>query len=386
MQRFGGPWPALTRASRSVVLELLVHGPLSRAELSRRCGLSPATLTRITKSLVAVKMLSESESAQPLRTGRPSTPLAVNPDLVHVVGVNLTRSAMTLVRTDLLGRVLHNRVLTLRSTASSSVIGQLSKAVSEQAGVDPLVRGVGVSLAGPVSAVSPFVRVSPFLGWTDVDLVTEIEDLTGLVTVVENDVRALTAVEHWFGGAAGVDDFVLITVGAGVACGVVVAGRLIDGVGAASGQIGHLPITSSGPLCERGHRGCARSYLASSSIIAQVEQATGRTGLDYQDVLSMAASNNPIARRVVEDAGYALGQLIGTVASVTGAAKVLVSGEGIGFVPLVMDTVVARAAAVQHWTATATPIEVAAFTPTEWARGAAVAALRCQLDLVSVED
>lgn len=386
MQQFGAPWPGLTRASRAVVLELLVHGQMSRADLARRCGLSPATLTRITKRLVDAGLLSESGAVQALRTGRPSTPLSVNADLVHLIGVDITRSAMTLVRTDLLGQVLHERAISLRSTKPASVIQQLCDVVSRERRSDPLVRGFGVSLAGPISATSPTVRISPFLGWSNVDLVTELEERTGIATVVENDVRALTAVEHWFGGAAGLDDFALITVGAGVGCGAVVGGRLIEGVGGESGQIGHLPISSSGPLCEQGHRGCARSYLASSLMIAQVEQTTGKHGLEYQDILELARSGDRIARRVVEDAGYALGQLIGTVASVTGPSKVLLSGEGVGFVELVMDTVSSRAAAVQHWTGDPVQIQVTAFNWTEWARGAAVVALRRQLDLIALED
>jgi len=50
MQKLGTPFPALTEASRSVLIDLLVHGPASQADLARRAGLSPASLTRITRS------------------------------------------------------------------------------------------------------------------------------------------------------------------------------------------------------------------------------------------------------------------------------------------------------------------------------------------------
>lgn len=99
---------------------------------------------------------------------------------------------------------------------------------------------VGISLAGPVSPHSEIIASSPFLGWTDVPLVRMVQDRTTLPTVVQNDVRALTAAEHWFGAAAGCRDFALITIGAGVGCGLVMDDRLVDGMSGASGQVGHF--------------------------------------------------------------------------------------------------------------------------------------------------
>jgi predicted NBD/HSP70 family sugar kinase len=189
----------------------------------------------------------------------------------------------------------------------------------------------------------------------------------------------LTAAEHWFGAAAGCSDFVLVTIGVGVACGIVVDDRLIDGANGGSGQVGHLPVTEWGPLCERGHRGCVRSYLSSTAITGQVSAALGRR-VEYDEVLTLAADRNPVARRVVDEAGRALGTLIGTVAAVTAPTKVIVSGEGVALAAMILDVTRQHARSVQHWTLPDVPIEIAPFTFTEWAKGAAVIALRHQLD------
>jgi len=74
MHKVGAPFPALSEASRSVLVDLLVHGPASRADLARRSGLSPASLTRITRSFVDAGLVSESETTSTKRTGRPSQP------------------------------------------------------------------------------------------------------------------------------------------------------------------------------------------------------------------------------------------------------------------------------------------------------------------------
>ena len=379
MQKLGTPFPALTEATRSVLIDLLVHGPASRADLARRAGLSPASLTRITRSLVDVDLVTESDAASPQRTGRPSQPLDVNVDLAHLVGIKLSATQLNLVTTDLRARILSERTVPMSATDPESVTATIAEVVSQQVSIDPSICAVGVSLAGPVSPRSEVVHVSPFLDWSDVPLVRMIRESTGLPAVVENDVRALTAAEHWFGAAAGCRDFVLVTIGVGVGCGIVVDDRLVDGASGGSGQIGHLPVTEWGPLCERGHRGCVRSYLSSTSIVGQVSSALGRD-VGYDEVLTLAARGNPVARRVVDEAGRALGTLIGTIAAITAPTKVLVSGEGVALASVAQDTTAQYARAVQHWTLPDVPIEIAPFTFTEWAKGAAVIALRNQLD------
>ncbi len=380
MHKGGTPFPALSQASRSVLVDLLVHGPASRADLARRSGLSPASLTRITRSFVEAGLVSESDAASPQRTGRPSQPMDVSVDRAHLIGIKLSAGQLNLVTTDLRARVLTDRTVRLPASDPESVVSAIAEVVAQAREEDGTVCAIGVSLAGPVSPRSEIVQTSPFLGWTNVPLVAMIRERTGLAAVVENDVRALTAAEHWFGAAAGCSDFVLVTIGAGVGCGVVVDDRLVDGASGGSGQVGHLPVTPWGPLCERGHRGCVRSYLSSTAIIAAVSAAVGRQ-VGYDEVLTMAAEGSPVARTVVEEAGRALGTLIGTIATVTAPAKVIVSGEGVALAAMALDITREQARLVQHWTLPDVPIEIAPFTFTEWARGAAVIALRQQLDL-----
>ena len=72
--RGAGPWvwPELHDAQRTVLLELLIHGSTSRAELARRTGLSRTSLTRLTRDLVDMGFVSEGETNAPNGRGRPS--------------------------------------------------------------------------------------------------------------------------------------------------------------------------------------------------------------------------------------------------------------------------------------------------------------------------
>lgn len=371
--------PPLSEPARDALVRLLVHGPSSRADLARRLRMSAASLTRISRSLEDGGLIGDTDAALPQRVGRPSQAMDVNVDAIHLVGIKLVADAMNLVRTDIRSEVLAHRVVPLPADEAQAV-DCIAEAVLAEVEIDPLVASVGISLAGPIDPSSETVGQSPFLGWSDTPLAVRIQERAGLPTVIENDVRALTAAEHWFGAAAGETDFALITVGAGIGCGVVIGDRLVGGAGGAAGQIGHLPITASGPLCERGHRGCARSYLAAPLMVGQAAAALGRPDLTYDELLTLGSQDNPVARRILDDAGFALGTVIGLVACMSGPSRIIVSGEGVGLAPLVVDVIEKRAREVEHWTVAPVPIQIAEFSFLEWARGAAVVALQQLLE------
>lgn len=372
------PWPArLSEPARALLIELLSHGPASRAQLSRTLLLSPTSLTRLTRQLIEADLVVECGGPHSLTgSGRPSQPLDIDTDWIHVIGINLTGTTLTAVRTDLRTQILEEVTAPLADRQVETVIGQIVDQVAEFRQHDSGIALVGVSLAGPISSRAAMVCTSPFLGWNEVPLASMISQRSGLMTVVDNDVRALTAAEHWFGAAADCRDFALVTIGAGIGCGIVVNNALVEGVHGGSGQLGHLPVTSGGPLCERGHRGCARSYLATNCLLGHAKVALGTSEIDYHDLLGLVTDGDQIACALAHDAAIALGTVIGAITATINPAKVLVSGEGVDLLASQLDTVRNQANHVKHWAVPAPDIEITPFQSSEWARGAAAAALR----------
>src|SRR5687768_5594242 len=79
-------WVPVAGSARDVALEVLLHGPLSRSELARRLGLSPGSVSRLTKPLLDAGMLVEAGVKREARIGRPSLPLDVVESSRHFVG------------------------------------------------------------------------------------------------------------------------------------------------------------------------------------------------------------------------------------------------------------------------------------------------------------
>ncbi|MET7328114.1 ROK family transcriptional regulator [Nonomuraea sp. NPDC005650] len=366
----------LTDAMRSVFVELLVHGPLSRAEVARRLALSPSALTKLTKPFIEAGYLLEASGEGPATVGRPSQPLQVDASRMSFVGIKLTADELFAVRTDLSATVRMETSRPLADHEIDHVLGQIVEVVEELTVPGRPLSAVGISLAGTATPADPVVHTSPFLGWSQLPLATLVEEAVSVPTVLDNDVRALTAVQQWFGEGVGHSSFALVTVGAGIGCGLVVGDRLVTGQSGATGLIGHLQINDRGPMCERGHHGCARAYATSPAIRRSIATTLDRPELTFDDCLALAAEGHPVARRVLDEAGAALGQVVATVANITGPELVVLSGESVHMYDVCAGAFQTALAHHTHWTSTPVRVAVKPFAFNEWARGAAVTALQ----------
>jgi len=365
--------PPLDSASELARL-VLVHGPISRAELGRRLGLSPASLTRLSRPLLDRGLLVEGVETPGRVVGRPAKPLDVLVDSQRFVGVKLTGDQAFGVLTDLRARPLASVVVDLPGHDVEQVLEAVVAVVSRlSAGVraDSRPAAVGVTVGGRVAGSSVVAR-APYLG-------ALLGERLGLPVVVENDVVALVEAEHWFGLGRGVDDFAVVTIGAGVGYGLVRNGRQVVTSDAGLGLGAHAPLDATGPVCPDGHRGCATGMLSAPSLCAAAGEALGRE-VGYDELLALAAAGDPVAAVVVAGAGRALGRLLAIVANFAMIDVVVLSGEGVGLLDVPLAAAGMREALADDRDPEAGEVRVlvggADFGA--WARGAAAVAVQAR--------
>ncbi|MFE4468916.1 ROK family protein [Leifsonia sp. NPDC056824] len=367
-------WAPEAGASRSVALEVLLNGPLSRSEIARRLDLSPGSLTRLSAPLIETGLLVETGELAEGRTGRPSRPLDVVSTSRHFLGMKLMADRVQGVATDLRANVIATDMVEFGSRDPETVadaIGELAARLSRDM---PPVTALGVGLGGRIADNSR-VASAAFLEWEDVPLVEMIEQRTGISTVIENDVVAFTEAEHWFGYGRGLDRFAVITLGAGVGYGLVIHDGIVADDDAGIGLIGHWPLDPFGPLCPAGHRGCARSVLTQAAIVQEVGTALGRD-VSYDEALTLAAAGEPAARRVVDDAGRGLGRLLAAVANLTMPERIVLGGEGVRLVEIAREAIDQGIAADRDPRAKTLDLITTSGDNLEWCRGAAVIAIQ----------
>lgn len=362
---------------------LLVHGSLTRAEIGRRTGLSAGAVTKAATPLLADGWITElGRPAGERASGRPATPMAVRADRARFVGVKVTGDELIGVLTDLTARPLASRRAPLDSRdvgtvvlAIARLVGQLRAAAGAER--DDAVHSVGVTLSGDVDGQTGTVQYSPFLDWRRVPLAQLVESASGIPTVIENDVRALTVAEQWFGAGVGLSSFALVTVGAGIGCGLSIGGRVVSGAHGVSGEVGHLPVGGTDRTCTCGNTGCVETVASTHAITEQARQATGDPALTMEEAVRLAHADNAAVRAVFSRAGHVMGLAMASVANLIGPERIIISGEGAASYDLFADQIRQTFADHAFGAAADCDLVVRPLPFEEWARGgAAVAAQR----------
>lgn len=367
-------WTPTGGATRAVALEVLINGPISRIEIARKLDLSAGSLTRLSTPLLEAGLLVEGEERAEGRAGRRSRPLDVVPGSRSFLGMKVTGDGVIGARTDFRASIQAVASVPLHSREPDAVVAEIARLAERLTPSGAAMTGLGVGVGGRVDH-NGVVLSAPFLEWEGVPLASLVGEATGIRSVVDNDLVAFTEFEHWFGAARSARRFAVITLGAGVGYGLMMAGDVVRDDDAGLGLVGHWPLDPFGPVCPVGHRGCARSVLTESAIVAAASGALGRE-VSYAEVLDLAMAAEPAARRVVDDAARGLGRLIAAVANLTMPELVVLGGEGVRLATVAASAVREGIEADRDPRASEVRLFSTDGDDAEWCRGAAVLAIQ----------
>ncbi|HDD25416.1 MAG TPA: ROK family transcriptional regulator [Chloroflexi bacterium] len=343
MPRFWIANRQLIRAiNRSTVLNIIkADGPISRTEIGRLSGLSPATVSEITADLIAEGLIYE-KAAGDSTGGRPPILLALNHDAAYVVGLKLAERQISAALTDIEATILCTLTvpvtgMTVVERAVEELAGAVERVITESSLPRERVTGVGIGLAGVIDAERGLCRYSPILGWRDVPLEQLVEEQIGIPVRIDNDVNTLAMAEKWFGAGQGVDDFLVVTVGRGVGLGIVVNGQFYRGTRGGGGEFGHTVMDPHGPACDCGKRGCLEAYVADPALVRAAREAVlqGKLGsvdadeLTVEQVTELAREGDETLREILAQAGRMLGMGIANLVNIFNPALIIISGEGV---------------------------------------------------------
>jgi N-acetylglucosamine repressor len=386
MQHPTGNRELIRAINRSHVLNAIkTYSPIGRADIARRTGLSPATVTSISAKLISQNLILE-KSAGDSNGGRPPILLVINPKGGYVVGIKLTETHAICALTDLEALVIAKASMPLSGHEPTQVVEDLAQMVTsfirEQKITKKQLLGVGVGLAGIVDAEDGILRQSPIYGWDNVPLRSMLQSKLHIPVYIENDVNTLTLTERWFGHGQGVDNFLTVTVGRGVGLGIVANGQFYRGQTGGAGEFGHTTINPDGPLCACGKRGCLEAYVGDPGLVRSAQEAAMRGELstsvqNLDELLSLAQKGNVAAVQIFDQAGRILGIGIANLVNLFNPKKIIISGEGTREGDLLFNPM---KESIQQNTMPGlfdpNTVEIAPWGDDAWARGAAGLVLR----------
>ena len=257
------------------------------------------------------------------------------------VGVDVGGTKIAAGVVDEKGEILERRRLDSPATDSEAIEATIAELVLELKR-DHDIEAVGVGAAGFVDVRRSTVLFAPNLAWRDEPLKAELERLTDLPVVVENDANAAAWGEFAFGGGKDVDDLLLVTVGTGVGGGLVLDGKLHRGAFGVAAEIGHFRVVPQGRPCGCGQYGCWEQYASGSALVRDARERLGAGGDDVQALLERAGGDpegvtgpivteaaqagEAVAVELLAEVGRWLGEGIASLTAVLDPAVVVIGG------------------------------------------------------------
>jgi len=336
----------LRAANRGRILDLLrTNGPMTQAELARASGLSPATISSIARELRGDGWLDDGDHPG----GGRRRALALSRSAGVAVGIDFGHSHVRVAVADLAHTVLTEAEEPLDvDHAAEEGVELAGRLVDEQ--LDALgvardrVTGVGMGLPGPLRRDSGEVGDSAILpGWIGARPEALMSARLGLAVRVENDANLGALAEIVWGAGRGCSELVYVKVASGVGAGLVLNGRLYHGSTGTAGEIGHLTIDESGPVCRCGNRGCLEALAGADAVLEPLRRRLGDRPT-LRDVVARAHAGDTGCRRVIADAGHALGLAVAGVCNLLAPERVVVGGELAAAGDLLLDPLRAIAA------------------------------------------
>ncbi len=330
--------------NKRVILDMIrfTPGGISRSEIARQMDLTRAAISTIIADLES-QGLVHAVTEGPTTGGRRPVLLEINPHRGFVLGIDMGATHLGMVVTDLAAHVINEIEVPFSiSDGPRDCIPRLEgqvKHLLENSGIDLAhLHAIGIGVPGPVVVEAGSVGAPPIMpGWDGYPIRANLQSMWGVPVSLGNDAE-LGALGEWAAGAGrGARNLVYIKVGSGVGAGLLLDGEIYRGTTGCAGEIGHIAIMESGPVCTCGNRGCLEAVAGGWAIARQAREAVKsgkRTQLSVlepglitaRDVAAAARMGDLVAQQIITEAGAHLGVAIASLVNLVNPSMVVVGG------------------------------------------------------------
>lgn len=197
------------------------------------------------------------------------------------------------------------------------------------------VAGIGLGIPGQVDAEHGISMIAVNLHWYDYPVAARLYSRFGAPCYLENDVRVAALGVYRFDNPTNSQDLAYMSIGTGLAVGIVLNGKLFRGRNGMAGEFGHMIVDPHGPLCNCGARGCLETLVSATAVTrmgnaavaaGQPTQLADYPKLTAKDVYDAAAAGDPVAQAIVDQVGAELGRALRGVVFAYDAETVVLGG------------------------------------------------------------
>jgi predicted NBD/HSP70 family sugar kinase len=339
----------LRRMNERRILETIqMAGEMSRADLVRKVGISPPTVSKLVRTLLQMRVLEESD-ATAVAPGRPAKVLRLARKGKRIVAAVLDIKECSITITGLDGEIQPDRVVRFPTPASyKQLLEKLTRGIGKLAGHGKdNIAALGISLPGLIDRRRQQVLLSANLHLLDGQCPgKDLHAKTGIPVILLNETDALCLAERAYGQARGLEDFALVDAAGGLGASVVSGGELLNGNNGLAGEIGHITVDVRGKTCGCGNVGCLETVGCDSALLAIISKKIGHA-VDMDEVIRLAQSGKLNISAEVEQTLEYLAIAIAAVVNIFNPSVVFVQARMLeireGMFQRVLDLVKRRA-------------------------------------------
>jgi predicted NBD/HSP70 family sugar kinase len=376
--------PLLKYLNERTILETIRSGaPISRAEISRRAGISKPTVSLALQSLLDAGLVREALQGP----GGPSygalffEPV---PDAAYVLGLDLGARFLRGAVCDLGGDIRARQDVELRGADADGALAAivaLHASLVEAAALPPeRIDGIVLGVPGVIDAATSTLQLTTpnIPGLEGRAFGREVHERLGVAVQLENDVNLAAVGERWAGVARGVDDFAFLSIGTGMGMGLVLGGELHRGNHGAAGEVDWA---LAGMAEEVDPSGEGVAALAARLALSDSSETALAPPYDAREIFIAARGGDPLARAVVDEVARRIAAHVAPIAAVADPALVVLGG-GLGTNGDLLLQPVRRLLA--EWLPYAPRVEISTLGEAAVLMGALAIGLRSALDNVFV--
>ena len=319
------------RLSERTVVETILHGgPISRASLAIRTGLSKQTVSEIVRDLENEGWVAETgRTAGPV--GRSALTYEIVPAAAHIVAADLGGTKIKIGISDLVGEFVAEVTEPTDRRGGYHVIDQICRMYHDAMHACRLDEGSAklavIGVPGVPEPATGRVRMAPNIADLDVlDVAACLKRGLGFDVVLCNDVNLATQGEAWRGAGQGVSNLAYVALGTGVGSGIMIAGELVRGADNAAGELGFLPFGANPLEPESLRIGAFERVVASSGIRSRYNERSGKSA-EVFEIFERARDGEQAALDIVKETGMLLAAGIASICAIVDPQKVVVGGS-----------------------------------------------------------
>ncbi len=346
--------------SEKEIIDLIrKYGGLSKADLAMYTMFSRSKINNCVDSLLKKGILIPSPKTE-FTGGRRSRLYGLNGKLGLLAGVDIGATSIDLCITDYTEKILH-RYSEPASVKDGpiKILGRVCTLIEimlKEKGFDvEKLNGIGIGVPGPVDFSSGTLISPPIMpGWDRYPIIDTVQQWFPMANVVvDNDVNVMALGESYKGAGKGIDNLIFIKIGTGIGAGILSEGTIYRGSNGCAGDIGHIGVNKTGPLCHCGNKGCLEAVAAGPAIAEHALQAalSGKSPillkiyekkgnkLTAEDVGEAAREGDPYAIEVIRESGTNIGDVLAGLVNFYNPSMIVIGGGVANLGNLLLSTI-----------------------------------------------